>query len=50
MLSSRLGINYVTRSFLRSLYDTEAYIPGATDQDVPGVVGLLGTTERVLQK
>ncbi|KAH9062396.1 subtilisin-like protein [Lactarius vividus] len=41
MLSSRMGIKYVTPSFLRSLYDTEAYIPGATGQNVLGVVGLL---------
>ncbi|KAH8985804.1 subtilisin-like protein [Lactarius akahatsu] len=41
MLSSRMGVKYVTPSFLRSLYDTVTYVPGATDRNVLGVVGLL---------
>ncbi|KAH9060317.1 subtilisin-like protein [Lactarius deliciosus] len=41
VLSSRAKVNYVTPSFLRSLYNTEAYIPGATDRNVLGIVGLL---------
>ncbi|KAH9062382.1 subtilisin-like protein [Lactarius vividus] len=42
MLSGRAEVNYVTPSFLRWLYDTMAYIPGATDRNVLGVVGFLG--------
>ncbi|KAH9164918.1 subtilisin-like protein [Lactarius sanguifluus] len=41
VLSSRAKVNYVTPSFLRSLYNTEAYILGATDRNVLGIVGLL---------
>ncbi|KAH9060316.1 subtilisin-like protein [Lactarius deliciosus] len=36
------AVDYVTPSFLHWLYDTEAYIPGATDRNVLGVVGFLG--------
>ncbi|KAH9164922.1 subtilisin-like protein [Lactarius sanguifluus] len=42
VLSSRAKVDYVTPSFLHWLYDTEAYIPGATDRNVLGVVGFLG--------
>ncbi|KAH9033144.1 subtilisin-like protein [Lactarius hengduanensis] len=41
MLSSRAKINSVTPSFLRWLYDTEAYIPNTHGENVLGVVGLL---------
>ncbi|KAH8983893.1 subtilisin-like protein [Lactarius hatsudake] len=41
VLSSRAKVNYVRPSFLRWLYGTGAYIPGATDRNVLGVVGLL---------
>ncbi|KAH8983891.1 peptidase S8/S53 domain-containing protein [Lactarius hatsudake] len=42
VLSSRAKVNYVRPSFLRWLYGTGAYIPGATDRNALGVVGLLG--------
>ncbi|KAH9164915.1 peptidase S8/S53 domain-containing protein [Lactarius sanguifluus] len=42
VLSSRATVNYVRPSFLRWLYGTGAYIPGATDRNALGVVGLLG--------
>ncbi|KAH9062394.1 subtilisin-like protein [Lactarius vividus] len=42
VLSSRTQIEYVTPSFLRWLYDTEAYIPGAGGENVLGIVGFLG--------
>jgi len=38
-LSSRDRIDYVTPSFLRSLYGTEAYIPAARDTNALGIVG-----------
>ncbi|KAH8985707.1 subtilisin-like protein [Lactarius akahatsu] len=44
MLSGRAKVDYVTPSFLRWLYDTEAYRPNAMDKNVLGVVGLLGDT------
>ncbi|KAH8997663.1 subtilisin-like protein [Lactarius hatsudake] len=42
MLSGRAKVNYITPSFLRWLYDTEAYTPNAMDENALGVVGLLG--------
>jgi len=42
MLSSRYGVNYVTPSFLRWLYNTSAYTPVATGQNMLGVVGFAG--------
>ncbi|KAH9023119.1 subtilisin-like protein [Lactarius hengduanensis] len=42
MLSSRAKVDYVTPSFLRWLYDTEAYTPNAMDENALGVVGFLG--------
>ncbi|KAH8985710.1 subtilisin-like protein [Lactarius akahatsu] len=44
MLSGRAKVDYVTPSFLRWLYDTEAYRPNAMDRNVLGIVGLLGDT------
>ncbi|KAI9452653.1 subtilisin-like protein [Lactarius psammicola] len=42
MLSSRKIINYLTPDTLRSLYDTDAYTPFATGENMLGVIGLLG--------
>ncbi|KAH9037063.1 subtilisin-like protein [Lactarius pseudohatsudake] len=42
MLSGRAKVDYVTPSFLRWLYDTEAYTPNAMDENALGVVGFLG--------
>ncbi|KAH9062348.1 subtilisin-like protein [Lactarius vividus] len=42
MLSGRAKVDYVTPSYLRWLYDTEAYTPNAMDRNVLGVVGLKG--------
>ncbi|KAH8991641.1 subtilisin-like protein [Lactarius hatsudake] len=42
MLSSRAKVNPVTVSFLRRLYETEAYTPNTRGVNVLGVVGFLG--------
>ncbi|KAH9013605.1 subtilisin-like protein [Lactarius hengduanensis] len=42
MLSSRAIINAVIPSFLRWLYDTEAYTPNTRGENVLGIVGFLG--------
>ncbi|KAH8997701.1 subtilisin-like protein [Lactarius hatsudake] len=42
MLSSRTKVNRITPSFLRWLYDTEAYTPNTRGENVLGVLGFLG--------
>ncbi|KAH9168677.1 subtilisin-like protein [Lactarius sanguifluus] len=42
VLSSRAKVNSVTPSFLRWLYDTEAYTPNTRGENVLGIVGFLG--------
>ncbi|KAH9060369.1 subtilisin-like protein [Lactarius deliciosus] len=42
MLSGRAKVDFATPSFLRWLYDTEAYTPNAMNVNALGVVGLLG--------
>ncbi|KAH8987467.1 subtilisin-like protein [Lactarius akahatsu] len=42
MLSSRAKVNPVTPSFLRWLYDTEAYTPNTRGENVLGIAGFLG--------
>ncbi|KAH9179049.1 subtilisin-like protein [Lactarius sanguifluus] len=42
MLSSRAKVNPVIPSFLRWLYDTEAYTPNTQGENVLGIVGFLG--------
>ncbi|KAH9021313.1 subtilisin-like protein [Lactarius pseudohatsudake] len=42
MLSSRAKVNPVTPSFLRWLYDSEAYTPNTHGENVLGIVGFLG--------
>ncbi|KAH9054944.1 subtilisin-like protein [Lactarius vividus] len=42
MLSSRAKVNPVTPSFLRWLYDTEAYTPNTHGENVLGIVGFFG--------
>ncbi|KAH9162473.1 peptidase S8/S53 domain-containing protein [Lactarius sanguifluus] len=42
MLSSRAKVNRITPSFLRWLYDTEAYTPNTRGENVLGVLGFLG--------
>ncbi|KAH9009020.1 subtilisin-like protein [Lactarius deliciosus] len=42
MLSSRAKVNPVTPSFLRWLYETEAYTPNTRGENVLGIVGFLG--------
>ncbi|KAH8985706.1 subtilisin-like protein [Lactarius akahatsu] len=44
ILSGRAKVDFATPSFLRWLYDTEAYRPNAMDKNVLGVVGLKGDT------
>ncbi|KAH9060371.1 subtilisin-like protein [Lactarius deliciosus] len=41
-LSGRAKVDFATPSFLRWLYDTEAYTPNAMNVNALGVVGLLG--------
>ncbi|KAH9054087.1 subtilisin-like protein [Lactarius vividus] len=41
MLSGRAKVNFVTPSFLRWLYDSEAYTPKTHGENVLGIVGLL---------
>ncbi|KAH8978340.1 subtilisin-like protein [Lactarius akahatsu] len=42
VLSSRAKVNPVTPSFLRWLYDSEAYTPNTHGENVLGIVGFLG--------
>ncbi|KAH9044203.1 subtilisin-like protein [Lactarius hengduanensis] len=42
VLSSRAKVNPVTPSFLRWLYDTDAYTPNTRGENVLGIVGFLG--------
>ncbi|KAH9037110.1 subtilisin-like protein [Lactarius pseudohatsudake] len=42
VLSSRAKVNPVTPSFMRWLYDTEAYTPNTRGENVLGIVGFLG--------
>ncbi|KAH9051041.1 subtilisin-like protein [Lactarius vividus] len=42
MLSNRAKVNPVTPSFLRWLYDSEAYTPNTHGENVLGIVGFLG--------
>ncbi|KAH9161770.1 subtilisin-like protein [Lactarius sanguifluus] len=42
MLSSRAKVNPLTPSFLRWLYDSEAYTPNTRGENVLGIVGFLG--------
>ncbi|KAH8997742.1 subtilisin-like protein [Lactarius hatsudake] len=42
MLSSRAKVNAITPSFLRWLYETEAYTPNTWGENVLGIVGFLG--------
>ncbi|KAH8976607.1 subtilisin-like protein [Lactarius hatsudake] len=42
MLSSRAKVDSITPSFLRWLYDSEAYTPNTHGENVLGIVGFLG--------
>ncbi|KAH9062347.1 subtilisin-like protein [Lactarius vividus] len=42
MLSGRAKVDHVTPSYLRWLYDTEAYTPNAMDRNVLGILGFKG--------